>query len=100
MALTNAEKQRRWRIKQKALVRDAKRLRGAPVLDEDTLICNMVRLSEGDGPVALRATMFLLTHKVWLAPPKPAAPLGKKEQAQIDAEEGHEGTEWSDILLQ
>ena len=102
MALSNAQKQKRWRDKRNALVKEAERLRAALPLDESTLVSNLLRLSEGNDAVALRATMFLLTHKVWVDPPKPPE-IGKKERLQRAAEDaldGDEHQEWSDLLLQ
>ena len=65
---------------------------------------NLVRMASGDGPVALRASIFLLQmrfHWSLYTPPRPPEPLGKKEQALRDAEEGlDEDVEWSDLLLQ
>ena len=102
--LTGAERQRRWRDKQNALVREAKGLRALPVLDETMLVRNLLRIAEGDGPTAWRAIEFLLKHKFgWseYTPPKPEPPIGKKQQQQHDAEtalDEDEFQEWSDLL--
>ena len=95
-------KQKRWRDRRNALAKEAERLRATPSLDESTLVANLLRLAEGDDAVALRANMFLLTHKVWLDPPKPPE-IGKKERLQRDAETALDEDryrEWSDLLLQ
>lgn len=73
--------------------------------EEKRLVRNMFRLSKGDGGTAFNATKFLLVCRHdWKAtvadqPPK-AKPekLGKKEQANLDAQDAHESTPWQDLL--
>lgn len=91
--------------------------RGPPVI-EANLIGNLVRLSRGNTGTALKATLFALQSRFgWTVyAPAPAArrpaedptevpiadaplkPLGKKEQAEIDAQTAHESSEWADLI--
>ena len=79
-------------------------LRDGAAKVEAQLVGNLFRMAGGDGPVALRACVFLLGCRFgWsiYAPPRPAEMLGKKEALQRDVEDGpDEGTEWADLLLQ
>lgn len=64
-------------------------------------LMNLCMLKDGTG---LKATMFSLqTRFGWsIYAPAPADPeqkqLGKKEQADLDAQTAHEHTEWSDLV--
>lgn len=88
-----------------------------PPLTEANLIGNLVRLSKGEGGTALKATLFALQARFgWTvfapAPPArrsgepaevpiadaPMKPLGKKEQAEMDAQHAHESSEWADLV--
>lgn len=91
----------------KSKVKQAARnaIAGAKSDEEKRLVRNMFRLSKGDGGTAFNATKFLLVCRHdWKAtvadqPPK-AKPekLGKKEQANLDAQDAHESTPWQDLL--
>lgn len=71
-------------------------------LVEAQLGANLLRLSQGSDGTALKATMFALTTRFGWSQyvPRPPAeePLGKKEQAQLDAETAHEGSDWSRLV--
>jgi DNA-binding XRE family transcriptional regulator len=64
---------------------------------------NLFRIATGEGREAVTAAIFWLkTRAQWSEytapqPPK-AAPLGKKEQAAIDAETAAIGTDWGSLV--
>ena len=64
---------------------------------------NLYRIATGTGREAVTAALFWLkTRAGWSeyapAPPPVAKPLGKKEQAELDAREGSKGTEWGHLV--
>lgn len=69
---------------------------------EAQLVGNLLRIASGNSGHALKAIMFALNCRFgWsqYAPPPPTrTPIGKKEQAVIDAEEAHEDSSWGSLL--
>jgi transcription initiation factor TFIIIB Brf1 subunit/transcription initiation factor TFIIB len=83
------------------------RLRYATELDSGAakvqakLVGNLLRLAGGSDGTALRAIMFSLNCRFGWVQSMPLGkpePLGKKEQAAIDAQTAHEGTEWEGLM--
>lgn len=79
-------------------------LRGAAKV-EAKLIGNLLRIAGGSDGTALKAIMFALNCRfgwsAYLPRPAdtaPAAPLGKKEAADIEAQTAHENSSWSDLV--
>ena len=71
---------------------------------EDEIVTELARLMKGDGAVAFNACRFLLTHKYnWHTvdtkpEPKPE-PLGKKEAANVAAQDAHEDSPgWAELI--
>ena len=72
---------------------------------ESHLIGKLMKLANGDDGTALKAIIFMLTTKFGWTPYGPAShaydeppALGKKEQANVDAETAHIGTPWEKLL--
>ena len=62
---------------------------------------NLFKIATGTGREAVTAAIFWLKVRAgWseYSPSPPPPPLGKKEQAQIDAVTGAEGTEWGHLV--
>lgn len=77
-------------------------MRGAATV-EAKLVGNLLRLASGTDGTALKAIMFSLQCRFgWSqyapAPETKLPPIGKKEQADIDAETPNEGSEWSNLV--
>ncbi len=73
---------------------------------ESHLVGRLMKLSNGSDGTALKAIIFMLQCKFgWshYAPPPPEEfvremPLGKKAQADLDAETAHTKSSWGDVL--
>lgn len=68
---------------------------------ESMLVGNLARLAKGNDGTALKATIFsLCTRFGWsqYVPRQPEEKLGKKEQAQIEAERAHETSDWGRLV--
>ena len=74
--------------------------RGAAVV-EAKLVGNLMRIASGSDGTALKAIMFSLNSRFGWSQyaVRPAHErLGKKDQAELDAETAHEGNPWEKIL--
>jgi hypothetical protein len=67
---------------------------------ESKLIGNLLRLAGGSDGTALKAIVFSLTTRFGWSQyaPRPAPALGKKAQAELDAESAHEESDWEDLV--
>lgn len=74
--------------------------RGSAVV-EAKLAGNLLRLASGTDGTALKAIMFALNCRfgwsAYVPAPKPE-PIGKKEQADRDAQTAHESSDWGSLL--
>ena len=88
---------------------DAKTLRAHYVEELSTgsivatakVAANLYRIATGSGRQACTAAIFWMKCRAgWseFAPPPKPAPLGKKEQAEIDAVTAAQGTTWAEVL--
>ncbi len=78
-------------------------LRRGSALVESKLISNVFKIAGGQDGTALKANMFLLNCRFgWTqyAPPPKEPSLGKKEQADQEAQVAHEGNEWGELIEQ
>lgn len=69
---------------------------------EATLVGNLLRLAKGSDGTALKAITFALNCRFgWsqYAPrPVQEQPLGKKEQADVEAQTAHEESDWGRLI--
>lgn len=90
-------------IDQKTLLKhyDREIRRGAAMV-ESKLAGNLLRIAGGTDGTALKAIIFALTCRFGWSQyvPRPVAdePLGKKEQAQIEAQTAHQHSDWSGLV--
>ncbi len=81
----------------------AKELASGHIVANSKVAQNLFKIATGEGREAVTAAIFWLKVRAhWseytaAAPSKPA-PLGKKQQAAIDAEGASLGTEWSRLV--
>lgn len=75
--------------------------RGAARVEAE-MVGNLFRLSKGNDGTALKATIFTLCTRFGYSQYAPRViepePVGKKQQAIIDAQTAHEDSEWSDLV--
>lgn len=90
-------------IDQKTLLKAyEKEIRRGSAMVESKLVGNLLRIAGGTDGAALKAIMFALNCRFgWSAyAPRPVEekPLGKKEQANIEAETAHEASDWGTLV--
>jgi hypothetical protein len=76
-------------------------MRRGSAMVEAKLVGNLLRLAGGTNGTALKAIMFSLQCRFGWSPyaPGPMAPaLGKKAQAELDAETALEDSDWGDLV--
>ena len=69
---------------------------------EAQLVGNLLRLAKGTDGTALKAIMFALNCRfgwsAYVPRPEHEKPLGKKEQAEVEARTAHQESEWGSLL--
>lgn len=81
----------------------AKELASGTVVANSKVAQNLFKIATGEGREAVTAAIFWLKVRAhWseytAAPPAKSVPLGKKQQATLDAERAALGTEWGSLV--